>query len=219
MRFWRYLGVILFALLGGALTLLSVGGALATWQQTYEAGWIFLFGLPLAAIFLGISWALGSRRRVRVVAGVLVTVAALFYEFLFVSLAVGGSWAAINSPSLLAGLALLPAVWVWPIPLLFILIGGWLLWKQKIPLASFLMSAIALIGSLGWLAFEAILLFERFEQMRASSVIGRSEQFAQQPSILELIATLNGGAVGFSSLFFLLPVMFAIFFAIRGIKR
>lgn len=183
----RWMGVILCGLLGGGLVFLSLGGAFATWQQAYEAWWIFLLGLPIAAIFLGTSWALGTRRRVRPVAGILVAIAALVYTLFLVWFTIVTAISVARSPHWLAGLGFVPVVMFWPIPVLLIVLAGGLLWKQGARLTPYLFAGIALGWLIGWAGFCVIF----------PELLGVPEAWPVHP-------------------FFLLPLILALGFGIAG---
>ncbi|MFN3928758.1 MAG: hypothetical protein ACK4OK_03890 [Thermoflexus sp.] len=158
MRILRWIGVILFGLSGGVLALMSFGGAFATYQQGYEAPWIFLvLLLPLAAVLLGTSWALGARRRVRRVAGILLAIAAFVYTLLLAWSTVVLVISAAGFPSLFPRnvLTYLLIFWIfWPVSgpvvVLSTVLAGVLLWKQGVRLAPYLFAGIALSLLIGW---------------------------------------------------------------------
>ncbi|HXF68272.1 MAG TPA: hypothetical protein VNK89_00565 [Thermoflexus sp.] len=219
MRILRWIGAVLFGLAGCVLAFLSVGGALATLQQRYEAWWGFLLlGLPLAAVLLGTAWALGAGQRVRPVVGTLLAIAALVYTLALAGITIAASTAVARARDLFAGLAFVPAAMFWPAPVLLTALAGALLWKQGMRLAPYLLTGIALGWLTGWAGLWVVLL----GSASPPSPVNRLSRVAE-PSGWESWAYRLGLLIHPEAwpahLFFLLPAALALGLGVLGSRR
>lgn len=208
MRIVRIAARILVTLIGLWLLFPSLALGVGT-SQSYEGWWVILsLGLPLAALFLAIAWALWTGRRVRPVAGIWMAVAALVYTAFLAWATIVAAEVVRHSTSLFAGLAFIVPVLLWPLPVLFTLIAGILLWKQGAALGRLLFMGIALGWLTAWIGFWMIMP-PRPEWM--PPMIDRMRGLvppAQRPGI-DLIRLLIDPKSWMIHMLFLLPTLLA----------
>lgn len=211
MRIVRIAARIVVTLIGLWLLFSSLALGIGT-SQSYEGWWVILsLGLPLAALFLAIAWALWTGHRVRPVAGIWMAVAALVYAALFARVTIMVTEAAQRSANAFAAMGFIVPVLLWPLPVLFTLIAGILLWKQGAALGRLLFTGIALGWLTAWIGFWMIMwpIWPRPEQM--PPMIDRMPGLvppAQRPGI-DLIRLLIDPESWMIHMLFLLPTLLA----------
>jgi hypothetical protein len=157
--------LVAMRVIGGVVGLLIgvVGMILAGWTvlaglSEGHIGWVLgVLLVPLAATSLSGGWAALARRRVRPVLGVGLAATALVYSTVEMVLTVLVSYDVARSPSLLAGIAFIVLLPLWPAVVLLTLLAAILLRGQRVrgfPL--FLGTALAWVAA--WVGFWIFML-------------------------------------------------------------
>ncbi len=196
----RVIGSMLAALGGSFALFLTVGFALGTRAQNYEAWWISLpLGFPLVWTLFGLAWATGTKRRVRPVVGVLISLGALEYAGFFAYATLGISRQVSRSASLLAGAAYLALFPLWLLALLFAAIAWALLRGQNLRGVRSIFLGITTAWLAAWLGFWGV-WFPRMGNIRLLTPQSwLIHAFFWLPALLTLVFALTlrrGGSSG-----------------------